>query len=301
MSIPSYEDIMLPLLKFLEQGEERSLREAVEALAEEFRLAPEERKELLPSGQQPVFANRVGWARTYLKKAGLVESTRRGYIRITDRGREALRASPHRVDNQYLVKFPEFREFRARRATTETDVLLREEQPATPEEQLARLQEHLRQDLASELLERVRQSSPSFFEQLVLRLLVAMGYGGTFEDAARAVGRSGDGGIDGVIYEDRLGLDVVYLQAKRWDRPVGRPEIQAFVGALHGHHARKGVLITSGSFTKEARDYAANIETKIVLIEGLRLAELMIEYDVGVSTTMIYKVKKVDLDFFSGE
>lgn len=299
MTIPKYEEIMLPLLELLENTGERSFREAVEAIAQEFKLTREERRMLVPSGHQPVFDNRVSWACTYLRKAGLLESPSRGRLRITKHGRSVLQQKPGRVDVAFLMQFPAFQEFRARRMRKFPRGGRDGEETATPEERLADTYEQLRQDLAGELLEQVRACSPSFFEELVVRLLVAMGYGGTFEDAARAVGGSGDEGIDGIIKEDRLGLDVVYIQAKRWAGPVGGAEIQKFVGALQGHHARKGVFITTSSFTKGASDYVARIDNKIVLIDGPRLADLMIEYDVGVSTTTIYKLKKVDSDFFS--
>ncbi len=301
MSIPKYHEFMLPLLQLLEQRSECTFREAVEALAAHFNLSPQERQELLPSGQQPIFDNRVGWARTYLKNAGLVEAPRRGYLQITQRGRDVLCMQPEQIDVQFLQQFPEFQEFRNRQAANVKRSELAGEESETPEELLARTHEQLKRELADELLEQIRKCSPSFFEKLVVRLLVAMGYGGTFEDAARAVGRSGDEGIDGIINEDRLGLDVVYIQAKRWAQPIGRPEIQKFVGALQGQRARKGVFITTSSFTKDAIEYVSKITDKIVLIDGQRLAELMIEYDVGVSTTTIYKLKKVDGDFFTEE
>jgi restriction system protein len=301
MSIPKYQEIMLSLLQFLERRGECSFREAVEALATHFNLSPEEQQQLLPSGQQPIFENRVGWARTYLKKAGLLDAPRRGSMQITQRGREVLRQGPDRIDIKFLLRFPEFQEFRNRRPAELTRSEPDREESATPEELLATTYEQLKQNLADELLEQIRKCSPSFFEKLVVRLLVAMGYGGTFEDAARAVGRSGDEGVDGIINEDRLGLDVVYIQAKRWAGTIGRPEIQKFVGALQGQRARKGVFMTTASFTKDAMDYVSKINDKIVLIDGQRLAELMIEYDVGVSTTMVYKLKKVDGDFFTEE
>jgi restriction system protein len=301
MSIPKYQEIMLPLLQFLERRGECSFREAVEALATHFNLSPEEQQRLVSSGQQPIFENRVGWARTYLKKAGLLDAPRRGSMQITQRGREVLRQGPDRIDSQFLLRFPEFQEFLNRRPAELTRSEPDREESATPEELLATTYEQLKQNLADELLEQIHNCSPSFFEKLVVRLLVAMGYGGTFEDAARAVGRSGDEGVDGIINEDRLGLDVVYIQAKRWAGTIGRPEIQKFVGALQGHHARKGVFMTTASFTRDAMDYVSKINDKIVLIDGQRLAELMIEYDVGVSTTMVYKLKKVDGDFFTEE
>ncbi|MEW5708604.1 MAG: restriction endonuclease [Pseudomonadota bacterium] len=301
MSIPKYEEIMLPLLQYIESERECSVREIVDRLAGHFKLTEEEQRELLPSGQQPIFENRVGWARTYLKKAGLLESPRRGFLRITDRGRVVLERKPDRIDCDFLMQFPEFQEFRVRRTPQRGEDKLEGKEAATPEEQLAHAYEQLKQNLVGELLEQIRKCSPTFFEKLVVRLLVAMGYGGTFADAAKAVGGSHDEGIDGIIKEDRLGFDVVYIQAKRWDGAVGRPEIQKFVGALKGHRARKGVFITTSTFTKEAEDYVSRLDDKIVLIDGQRLAELMIEHDCGVSTAMTYRLKKVDADFFGEE
>lgn len=300
MSIPKFQELMLPLLKLLEEGKERSTREAIETLAAQFKLTPEERQTLLPSGQQPVFDNRVGWARTYLKKAGLLESPRRGWLRITELGRTALQQHPDRIDVAFLMRFSTFRDW-ARQTAKPSEGRPEGEETATPEEQLAEIYKLLKQNLAAELLEQVRSCSPSFFERLVVRLLVAMGYGGSFEDAARAIGGSGDEGIDGIIKEDPLGLDVVYIQAKRWEQPVSRPEVQKFVGALQGHHARKGVFITTSTFTKEAKDYVARVDNKIVLIDGPQLADLMIENDVGVTTNTIYKLKRVDQAFFTEE
>lgn len=300
MSIPKFQELMLPLLKLLEEGKERSTREAIETLAAQFKLTPEERQTLLPSGQQPVFDNRVGWARTYLKKAGLLESPRRGWLRITELGRTVLQQHPDRIDVAFLMRFSTFQDW-ARQTAKPSEGRPEGEETATPEEQLAEIYKLLKQNLAAELLEQVRNCSPSFFERLVVRLLVAMGYGGSFEDAARAIGRSGDEGIDGIIKEDPLGLDVVYIQAKRWEQPVSRPEVQKFVGALQGHHARKGVFITTSTFTKEAKDYVARVDNKIVLIDGPQLADLMIENDVGVTTNTIYKLKRVDQAFFTEE
>lgn len=302
MPIPDYQSLMLPLLRRLGDGAEHSLRDLIIQLAEEFGLTDAERKELLPSGRQPVFDNRVGWARTYMKKAGLLESPRRGWVRITPRGLDVLKEQPERIDVPVLERFEEFRAFRALRTTTApTDQALATGAEPSPEESLAQAYEILKQAVLAELLDQVRQASPKFFERLVVELLVRMGYGGSFQEAAGAVGRSGDEGIDGVIKEDRLGLDVVYIQAKRWAQPVGRPEIQKFAGALQGHRARKGVFITTSSFSKEAREYVERIDSKIVIIDGERLAELMFEHNVGVSTVATYWVKKVDSDFFLEE
>jgi restriction system protein len=298
MAIPDYQDYMLPLLEVLADGDTHRVRDLTDQLASQFGLTQEERQRMLPSGQQTYAANRAGWANTYLKKAGLIESPSRGVVRISDQGRRVLRQKPDRIDNQFLKKYQSFNEFIGR---GERDVESAEPQPKetkTPDEVLEQSFRDLRNALADELLEQVRGCSPTFFERLVVDLLVAMGYGGSLADAGQAVGRSGDGGIDGIIKEDKLGLDVVCIQAKRWERTVGRPEVQAFAGSMEGFRARKGVLITSSTFSKEAEDYVSHIERKIVLIDGKRLAELMIDHDIGVATSRAYTVKRVDLDYF---
>jgi restriction system protein len=296
-TLPDYQSLMLPLMEFASDGREHSVRQAIDHLAERFGLSSEERRRLLQSGRQPVFENRVGWARTYLAQAGLLERSRRGYFRITARGVQVLRERPERLDVRFLERFAEFRGFRARHRGTPRREKVRE--AATPEEALEDAYQRLRGTVASELLELVKTESPAFFERLVVDLLLAMGYGGSREEAGKAIGGTGDEGIDGVISEDRLGLDVIYIQAKRWDRPVGRPEIQRFVGALQGHRARKGVFITTSTFTKEAQEYGARIDRSLVLIDGPTLVDLMIEHDVGVSPVASYEVKKVDRDYFS--
>jgi restriction system protein len=293
---------MLPLLEELADGTEHSVRELVDSLADGFALTPEERRELLPSGQQPVFYNRVGWARTYLKKAGLVESPRRGHYRVTDRGRDVLAQSPPEINVAFLEQFPSFVEFRTRREETQVEEpkeVLSQDQ--TPEEQIEAAYATLRRDLASDLLETVRNCSPAFFERLVVDLLLAMGYGGTRREAGMAIGGSGDEGIDGIINQDRLGLDVVYIQAKRWENSVGRPEIQKFVGALHGKHARRGIVITTSSFTQSACDYAARIDNRVILIDGQMLGQLMIDHNVGVAPFARFELKRIDTDYFSEE
>jgi len=303
MAVPDFQTIMLPLLKFLSDGNEHSLRETIEHLADEFGLSEEDRKELLPSGQQAVFHNRVGWARTYMKKAGLIESTRRGYFKITSRGQEILSDNPEKINVKFLNQFPEFLDFHKYKGKKRTVTEVTEEDEKTALESLEESYDTLRTSLAQELLGQVQDCSPEFFERLVVDLLVKMGYGGTREGAGKAVGRSGDEGIDGVINEDRLGLDMVYIQAKKWkdDAVIGRPEIQKFAGALMGRKAKKGVFIPTASFSREAADYASTIENKIVLIDGEQLAEYMIDFNVGVAGTAVYEVKKMDLDYFSDE
>ncbi len=300
MPIPDYQTLMLPLLRCFADGKEHSIQDLVNTLAREFSLSPEELRELLPSGKQTVFYSRVGWAKTYLAKAKLIDKVRRSHYVMTSRGREVLNENPPEIKNEFLAQFPEFTEFRRREAQKEAQSekeIYREEK--TPEEVLEEAYAELRENLAQELLDIVRKSTPAFFERLVVELLVRMGYGGSHREAARAVGQVGDEGIDGIIDQDRLGLDTIYIQAKKWDQCVGRPEIQKFVGALAGKRAKKGVFITTSSFSQEAVRYVSTIEAKIVLIDGKRLAELMIDYGVGVTTVTTYQLKRVDSDYFN--
>ena len=291
---------MLPLLELVADKHEHSLRETVDSLATVFNLSQEELKERLPSGQQGVFINRVGWARTYLKKAGLLQSVRRGHFQITDRGLDTLANRPARIDVKFLDQFGEFQEFRSlKRAKSDAPDHCGEIPETTPEEALETAYKSLRDSLVSELLLQLKTSSPTLFEKIVVELLVKMGYGGSRHDAGKAIGRSGDEGIDGIIKEDRLGLDIIYIQAKRWEGTVGRPEVQKFAGALQGQRARKGILITTSNFSREARDYASRIENKIVLIDGDQLAQLMIDHGLGVSPMANYEVRKIDSDYFT--
>jgi restriction system protein len=302
MAIPDYQTIMLPLLRFAGDQQEHSLREAIDQLAEKFALTGVERKELLPSGQQEIFNNRVAWARTYMGKAGLLESTRRGYFKITDSGVKVVKQNPDRIDVKFLDQFEEFRQFRALRHTKiEEEEIEVEAHERTPEEALESSYKQLRDNLANELLQQIKSCSPRLFEKIVVVLLVKMGYGGSRQDAGRAIGRSGDEGIDGIIKEDRLGLDIIYVQAKRWGNSVGRPEVQKFAGALQGQRARKGIMITTSNFSKEALDYASRIDSKIVLIDGEQLAQLMIDHGLGVSPVAVYEIKKIDTDYFTEE
>lgn len=298
MAIPDYQTVMLPLLRYLGDGSEHPMAEAIDAMAKEFALTAEERQQLLPSGTSTVIGSRVGWARTYMKNAGLVESAKRGIVRITKRGASVLKTKPTRIDVKFLEQYPEFIEFRTRSgkvpAAAETSTAT-----ATPEEALYEAHERLRASLEPELLQQVMSASPAFFERLVVDLLVRMGYGGSFRDAGQAVGKSGDGGIDGIIKEDQLGLDLIYIQAKRWEGSVGRPEIQKFAGALQGHRARKGVFITTSTFSKDAFAFVEKIDSKIILIDGATLARLMVDNNVGVSLVTEYQVKRVDSDYFT--
>ncbi len=303
MAIPDFQSVMLPLLSFAADQQEHSLQDTVEALAAIFALTSEEREELLPSGKQARFDNRVAWARSYFKQAGLVENTRRGFFKISQRGLDLLKTTPQKINIKLLEQYPEFIEFRnARKDVNEIEpVIIDEPEKQTPEEQLENAYKILSDNLASEIIQLVKSCTPNFFERLVVELLLAMGYGGTRVGAGRAIGQSGDGGIDGIIDEDRLGLDAIYIQAKRWEGVVGRPEIQKFVGALQGQRAHKGVFITTSDFTKEAQEYVKNISNKVVLINGFSLARLMIENNVGVSVATTYQVKKIDSDYFVDE
>lgn len=302
MAIPDYQSLMLPLLVYASDGLEHSLRDAIEALAVQFHLTADERREVLPSGRQATFDNRVGWSRTYLKKAGLLTSPKRSYFQITQQGREVLAQKPIHINVAFLRQFPEFIEFQLGQ-NKNADVIIPEvTELVTPEESIESAYQRARATLAVELLQTIKDCSPDFFERLVVDLLVRMGYGGTRKDAGKAIGKSGDGGIDGIINEDRLGLDVVYIQAKRWDSTsVGRPEIQKFAGALQGQRARKGIFLTTSTFSRDAYDFAARIDSKIVLMDGETIAQLMIDYGVGVNTVASYELKRIDSDYFSGE
>ncbi len=300
MAIPDYQSCMLPLLKFSSDKKEHSLREAVDRIADEFKLTEEELKELLPSGQQAIFVNRIGWARSYIKQAGLLEPTQRGYFRITQRGLEVLAKNPAKINIKFLEQFKEFRDFKTRkRDKTPKKTTPPPGKEMTPAEALETAYENLSSELANELLQQVKSSSPSFFEKIVVELLVKMGYGGSRRDAGRAVGKTADGGIDGIIKEDRLGLDIIYIQAKSWENTVSRPEIQKFAGALQGQRARKGIFITTSKFSKEAHDYVSRIDSKIILIDGEQLAQLMIDHNIGVSSISTYEIKRVDSDYFT--
>jgi restriction system protein len=251
----------------------------------------------------------VAWAHIYLKRAELLASPRRGVYRIASRGEEVLKSPPPKLDMVFLEQYPEYREFRARNSSVATEMVASDSNRIssadvavlTPDEQVKAGYQLLRVDLAAQLLERVRLASPRFFEELVIELLVAMGYGGSYADAAQVVGKSGDGGIDGIIKEDRLGLENIYVQAKRWESTVGRPEVQQFAGALHGNRARKGVMITTSSFSKDAVEYVKTSPIAIVLIGGTHLADLMVEFGVGVSDVETIKLKKLDEDYFAEE
>lgn len=302
MAIPDFQSIMLPLLKICADGLEHTNREALDELARAFALTEEERKALLPSGQQCIFDNRVAWARAHMKMAQLLENTRRGVFRITERGREVLNQSPPEINLRLLRGFPEYETAREKGKGSQRQASFSEVGEAeskTPAEQLEEAYQTLRENLANEILAQLKASPPSFFEKVVVEVLVKMGYGGSRKDAGQAIGRSGDEGIDGIIKEDRLGLDIIYIQAKRWEEPISRPEIQKFAGALQGKRARKGIFITTSRFCNTAKEFAANIDSKIILIDGEQLAQFMIDFGVGVTTEVVYELKRLDSDYFT--
>jgi restriction system protein len=299
MPVPDYQSIMLPLLKTVSNGKEFKFREIIEVLAVEFKLTEKERRELLPSGTQCLFDNRVGWANTYLKKAGLLQSEKRGFVQITELGKQVLKSNPPIINASYLRKFDSFNQFVGYTQTNKGhEVDEASETPQTPEEALEGIWTNLNRTLATELLQKVKQTDASQFEKLVVDLLLAMGYGGSRQEAGNIVGKSGDGGIDGIIKEDRLGLDKIYVQAKRWENTVPIKEVRDFAGALMAQKAHKGVFITTSDFPKSAHEFVQNIDRTIVLIDGLRLAELMIEFEMGVSVKETYRIKEIDLDYF---
>jgi restriction system protein len=307
MLSPTFQDCTLPTLRFLADQRPHARAEIVDAVANALGLSEEDRQRTVSSGRSNVIVTRVHWAIVYMKQAGLLKSEKRGVHQITPRGLEVLRANPPRIDVRFLEAFPDFREFQARsRASrgseqSSSESVSSDREEATPEEALEQAHTQLRRTLESELLEAIKAASPSFFERLVVDLLLRMGYGGNRDEAGQVLGRTGDGGVDGIIKQDRLGLDVIYIQAKRWAGSVGRPEVQRFAGALQGHRARKGVFLTTGTFTREAEEYAAHIDSKIVLVDGARLTSLMYERGVGVSLRNQYEVKQIDSDYFEEE
>jgi restriction system protein len=304
MAVPGFQAFMLPVMQALTTGDVHRIGQIVDTAGDGLNVSAEDRGHLLPGGKT-VLRSRVSWALTYLKQAGLVEAPSRGHYRITERGRQLLATTPTHIDNQLLDQFAEFRAFKERTRTEEEDAPAVQTvtveavtRAASPEEALESAYRTLRADLISQLLDVLKTVLPARFEVIVIDVLQAMGYGGGRAGAARAVGRSGDGGIDGVIEEDRLGLDTVYVQAKRWEGTVGRPVVQASAGALQGHSAHKGVMITTSDFTAEAKVYAKNLATRIVLVNGRRFAEMMIDHNVGVSDEVSYTIKRLDSDYF---
>jgi len=302
MAIPTYEECMLPLMKIAEDGKEHLFREVTDALINQFNLTEKEKQELLPSGSAFVINNRIGWARTYLTKAGLLLTTKRGYFRISEEGKKLLQKEPAFINTKMLKEYDAFNEFQTTKEPDNSENNKTEhniQQSITPHELLESGYLSIKNELADELLSTIKNISPSKFEKLVIDLLVKMGYGGSIKEAATVVGKSGDEGIDGIIKEDKLGLDVIYIQAKKWDSgTIGRPEIQKFAGALLGKKAKKGIFITTSTFTNEAKKYVTDIDAKIILLDGKQLTELMIENNLGVSTQDVYTIKRIDSDYF---
>jgi restriction system protein len=308
MAIPDYQTLMLPVLQSAAAGE-LSVRDAIERLARQFKLTDEERAELLPSGKQPIFTNRVQWAKTYLAKAGLLQATKRGHFTITERGRVVLEQNPPRIDNSFLDQFEEFRQFRnaARLPPDSGDGKQHTPPPtleaATPEERVESASKEIEEDLRAELLDRVLKMSPAFFEKVVVDLLLAMGYGGAGADSGRRMGRTGDGGVDGVINEDALGLDIVYIQAKRYapGNVVGVDKVREFSGAMDERSAMKGVFATTSHFAPAARTFAERVPKRLILVDGNELSRLLVRYGVGVRAVRTVELKKIDLDYFEEE
>jgi len=295
---------MLTLLEHVADSAEYTIAGSRDILANRYNMTEEERNQRLPSGAANTFYNRLAWAKTYLERAGLLIKIKRGVFKISDTGTKLLRNPPERIDINYLQRFDAFNEFRTKSKDISTDNIessLSKENSATPEEALDLAYKVLRDDLATQLLAQIKASHPSFFEKLVVDLMLKMGYGGPGDDAGTVTSYGHDSGIDGIINEDTLGLDVIYLQAKRWDSTVGRPEIQKFVGALHGKRAKKGVFLTTSNFSTDAVEYARSIDSKVVLIDGSKLSQLLIDYDVGVSTAQTYTIKRIDTDYFETE
>jgi restriction system protein len=305
MSVPNYQLFMTPLLRELADGSVVSLKDIDSKVYNQLSLTPEQLQLRIPSGKQTYAYHRLGWAKTYLVQAGLIDQPKRAYCKITDIGTQAL-TSGEEIDNKYLSQFSDFIAFKMRSNKGETEVLqynlANSSNEQTPQETLETAFETISSALAADILDTILKASPEFFENLVVDLMVAMGYGGSRKDAGQATQYSQDGGIDGIIKEDRLGLKMIYLQAKRYtNKTVGRPDLQAFAGALDMHRAKKGVFITTSSFSKEAIDFAGMIEKRIVLIDGERLTELMLEYNLGVSIKQVFEIKTIDTDYFTEE
>lgn len=298
MPIPDFQSFFKPLLEIAADGKEHTMKEARQMIAANMKLTEADLKEMLPSGTQSKFDNRVAWAKSFLVQAKVLSSPAKGIFLITDRGRDLLKQGHQKINVKILNQYPEFKEFHAPRNKATVDSQSEPSSVETPEEVLQKAYENIRSELASEMLDRIKQNSPQFFERLVVDVMLALGYGGSISDAGKSIGQTGDEGIDGIIKEDRLGLDVIYLQAKRWEGTVGRPEVQKFVGALHGKRARKGVFITTGKFSDEAKHYVINIDPKVILMDGKMLADLMIDYGLGTNITAKYEIRKIDSDYF---
>jgi restriction system protein len=301
MAVPDFQSFFRPLLEIAGDGKEHSMSEARAIIAKNMNLSESDLAEMLGSGKQSKFENRVAWAKSYFTQAKVLEAPRRGCFKITDRGVQLLNEKHDRIDVKILNKFPEFVEFHTAKSDkggAVDDTSDSADTTETPEESLEKAYQSIRNDLSSAVLAKVKTNTPKFFENLVIDLMISLGYGGSRKDAGKSIGQSGDEGIDGIIKEDMLGLDVIYIQAKRWEGTVGRPDIQKFVGALHGKRAKKGVFITTGKFSQDAVAYVETIDPKVILIDGRQLAELMIDHNLGVSTSNSYEIKKMDSDYF---
>lgn len=302
MSIPKYNEMYKEFLTFLSDGEVHKMIDVKDAVFKMKKLTESDKLILIPNGTQPLFENRIGWTRTYLKKAGLVVTVKRGFVSLTDEGKKVAANMPKVLDDKFLCQYECFKKFKYpdKKSSATAGII---EQDETPQDVLDRAHQEITAALAEDILSEIMKNSPEFFEHLVVMLLRKMGYGGAVEDSGMVVGQTGDEGIDGIIKEDKLGFNLIYIQAKRWDteKAVGRPEIQKFVGALAGQGASKGLFITTAKFSQQARDYVKKQHTtKVVLVDGLTLAKLMIDYDLGVSTVSVYPIKKLDTDFFEG-
>ncbi|CAH0309874.1 Mrr restriction system protein [Peribacillus sp. Bi96] len=301
MAVPGYQDFMYPFLKQLENRQEYRLQDLYTILARYFNLSEEDIAETLPSGKQTLLVNRVGWARTYLNKAGLINVVRRAVFQITDEGLRVFNdSSITKIDRKFLTKYVSFNEFINKMSKEKTGSDIEGTEEKTPLELMGENFNILKSETQDLLLEKILSCSPGFFERLIVELMVSMGYGGSVKDAGRAIGKSGDEGIDGIIKEDVLGLDMIYLQAKRWKKEstVSRPDIQTFVGSLIGKQASKGIFITTAKFSQGAIEYASSIDKRVILIDGQQLTDLMFKYNVGVSDEEVFVTKKIDLDFF---
>lgn len=300
MPIPDYESLMLPMLKYGNEGV-ISFKDAVAKASDEFELTEEERQVTIPSGPEALIKNRTGWAVTYMVKASLLHRPKRGFFTITDKGKEALASNPPAINRKYLEQFPEFIQFLKKKKVTKSSETADSATSAiTPEERIGIAYGEITSEIESELISKILESSPEFFERVIVSLLISMGYGGSYEQAGEHLGKSGDGGVDGVINEDKLGLDLIYVQAKKYapENSVGRPAIQAFAGSLLGFGATKGVFVTTSSFSKHAYDYASSVPQRIILIDGEKLTSLMLENNVGVRVNRSIELKKIDEDFF---
>jgi restriction system protein len=304
LAIPDFQSVMLPVLKLLGDKKEYQSKEIKDYICKEFKLTQKEMEEKLPSSNSiSLISNRVAWAEAHMKMAGIIESPRRGFYRITNDGVNVLKKTPEKINLKFLQSFEEYKRKKAEWKNKEKEDSQENEEinSLTPDEMLELGHKKIKNELSTELLIRVKETSPKFFENLVIELLIKMGYGGSLEERGSVTGKSGDEGIDGVIKEDKLGLDIIYIQAKKWEGNVGRPEIQKFVGALQGQRAKKGIFITTSSFNENSYEYVSKIDIKVILINGEELANLMIDYNVGVTLKRNYEIKKIDTDFFIEE